>query len=193
LGAGNYSIVVTDALGCEATASTSVSEPSAISVSGTVTGDSGSGDGSINLTVSGGTSGYSYSWSGPNNFTASTQNISGLAGGSYSVTVTDANGCTVTESFDVTVGVVELTGGISLNIFPNPSNGLFFLNIDGLSGQNVNWQVTDARGRFVMGKESINNAGFVRELVELTVSSNGMYFLQVNIGGEVANFRMVKH
>ncbi|MCE4566929.1 SprB repeat-containing protein, partial [Maribellus sp. CM-23] len=53
----------------------------------------GSDDGSINLEVSGGTPGYTYSWTGPDGFTASTQDISNLAEGTYYVTITDANGC----------------------------------------------------------------------------------------------------
>ena len=45
--------------------------------------------GSINLVVSGGSGSYSFSWTGPNGFTSSSQNLSGLAAGNYNVTVTD--------------------------------------------------------------------------------------------------------
>ncbi|MBK7937138.1 MAG: gliding motility-associated C-terminal domain-containing protein [Lewinellaceae bacterium] len=51
----------------------------------------GSTDGGINLNISGGNPPYEYAWTGPNNFTASTKNVSGLAAGTYSVTVTDQN------------------------------------------------------------------------------------------------------
>ncbi|MEO7992231.1 MAG: SprB repeat-containing protein, partial [Chryseolinea sp.] len=46
-------------------------------------------DGSIDINASGGTLSYTYAWTGPNGFTASTQDISGLAGGTYNVTVFD--------------------------------------------------------------------------------------------------------
>ena len=50
--------------------------------------------GSINLAVSGGSGSYSYSWTGPNGFTSTSQNLTGLAVGNYNVTVTDnGNGC----------------------------------------------------------------------------------------------------
>ena len=55
----------------------------------------GAGDGTIDLTVAGGTAPYTYVWSGPNGFTAGTQDISGLEAGAYSVTVTYAGGCSV--------------------------------------------------------------------------------------------------
>ena len=55
-------------------------------------------DGAITLSVSGGTPDYGFNWSGPDGFNSTDQNISGLIAGTYSVTVTDANGCTATTS-----------------------------------------------------------------------------------------------
>ncbi|WP_286761218.1 LamG-like jellyroll fold domain-containing protein [Salegentibacter sp. UBA1130] len=58
-------------------------------------------DGALNIDVSGGVSPYSYSWSGPNNFSSTNQRISGLAPGNYTVTVTDSNEDTANASFTV--------------------------------------------------------------------------------------------
>ncbi|MBO0358195.1 T9SS type A sorting domain-containing protein [Hymenobacter sp. BT186] len=58
--------------------------------------------GAINLTVANGTAPYTYAWTGPNGFTASTEDISGLAAGTYSVTVTDAAQCSATTTATVT-------------------------------------------------------------------------------------------
>jgi gliding motility-associated-like protein len=52
--------------------------------------------GSLSVTASGGVPPYSYAWSGPNNFSASVANPQNLVSGTYQVTVTDANGCTIT-------------------------------------------------------------------------------------------------
>ena len=60
----------------------------------------GGSDGSIDLSVAGGTAPYTYSWNDPSNST--TQDIGSLAVGSYTVTVTDDNSCTATETVTIT-------------------------------------------------------------------------------------------
>ena len=101
--AGNYTVTVTDALGCSSTFNVTINEPSAIVLSANAIAANcfGSCDGSVNLTVSGGTSPYSFNW----NTGATTQNISALCAGTYTVTVTDANGCTATTSATVPDGI----------------------------------------------------------------------------------------
>lgn len=94
-----FYVTVTDINGCSDTASVIITEPAALSV--TMSGDSvscnGGNDGSATATPSGGVTPYTYNWSVPQ----VTQTVTGLIAGSYSVTVTDANGCTVTGSATV--------------------------------------------------------------------------------------------
>ena len=61
----------------------------------------GDADGSISVTASGGTAGYTYLWDDASAQTTST--ATGLAPGDYTVTVTDANGCTFTTTPAVTI------------------------------------------------------------------------------------------
>lgn len=100
--AGTYTVTVTDANKCSTTAANIVvAQPAAaISASSSVTNISayGANDGAINVTVSGGTPAYAFLWSNG----ATTEDISGLAPGTYSVTITDANGCS-TELKDILV------------------------------------------------------------------------------------------
>jgi hypothetical protein len=100
LTAGTYSVNITDANGCTLTETVSIAEPTAIVMTLTATDPScnGGNDGSITSTVSGGTPGYTYSWS----TTETTSSISNLAAGCYTLTVTDANGCTETQSVCLT-------------------------------------------------------------------------------------------
>lgn len=101
LGAGNYSVTATDALGCSTTLSTTVAAPSALTISNiqaTSETCAGSGNGTVTVTVTGGTAPYTYSWSN----SANTASITAGAG-TYTVQVTDANGCApVTASATVT-------------------------------------------------------------------------------------------
>lgn len=91
LSAGSYSVIVTDRYGCSITDTFSITEPQDITLTETSIDPScqGGTQGSIDLTVFGGTPGYNYSWN--NNSTS--QDISGLYAGQYIVFVTDSNGC----------------------------------------------------------------------------------------------------
>ena len=95
---GSYVLEVTDNLGCtKDMAAQVINEPPPLSATTTQVDINcfGAGDGSIDLSVSGGTSPYSFAWTGPSGFTANTEDISSLEAGAYSVTVTYFNGCAV--------------------------------------------------------------------------------------------------
>lgn len=94
LAPGNYSLTITDANSCNATASASISQPSALTVSGNTTNIScyGRSDGAITISANGGTGPYQYSWNDGNE----EANRTGLAQGDYSLVVTDNNSCTTT-------------------------------------------------------------------------------------------------
>ena len=112
LAAGNYSVTVTDANGCNATLSQTITQPAALSLSTILTQVSCTGgtDGAIDLTVTNGTTPYTYAWTGG----VTTEDRTALAVGTYSVTVTDANGCTATTSATLT----------ALRSAPNQATGL---------------------------------------------------------------------
>ncbi len=78
-----------------------ISQPTEMSVSGTVTHItcSGDADGQISITVEGGVAPYSYDWGTVINQTTST--VTGVNPGTYTVTVTDGNGCTAQQKFTV--------------------------------------------------------------------------------------------
>lgn len=96
LAAGTFSVTVYDNYQCSATVSATITEPTLLTASETHTDLLCNGDnsGSITLTLSGGTNPASVSW----NDGVTTQNRTGLAGGTYSVTITDNNNCTATLS-----------------------------------------------------------------------------------------------
>ena len=98
LPAGVYAVTVTDSRSCTQTLNNInvVSLNPAVTITNTTVTDLNDGSpGAVNITVQGGNGTYTYVWTGPGGFAASTQDISNLAtGGQYCVTVTDGNGCT---------------------------------------------------------------------------------------------------
>jgi len=100
LTAGNYGVTVTDSKGNTLTLSETISETAPIAINESVMNPSCSGftNGSINLSVTGGSGAYSFAW----NNGSTQQNLVNLAGGIYSVLVTDAVGCSSQKSFTLT-------------------------------------------------------------------------------------------
>ncbi|MCF8370696.1 MAG: SprB repeat-containing protein, partial [Bacteroidales bacterium] len=130
LSVGTYSITLTDANGCQKSQSISVQAISALTAAGSVTDVSCNGDsnGSIDLSVSGGTPAYAYFWSN----LATSQDISGLVAGNYSVTVSDAHSCQYTTGFVVTEPVVlDATATITDALCFGDANGAVDLTVTG--------------------------------------------------------------
>ncbi|GAA4035395.1 hypothetical protein GCM10022409_20050 [Hymenobacter glaciei] len=164
VGAGTYSVTVTDANGCSASASATVGAPTQLQASALATNTTcyDATNGSVNLTVAGGTSPYSYLWSNG----ATTQDLSGLAPGTYSVTVTDAHGCTATSGAAVGrptqvvasalaigarcaggTGSVDLTAsGGTAPLSYLWSNGATTQDLNGVAAGSYSVTVTDANG-----------------------------------------------
>ena len=104
--AGTYTVVITDANGCTGTDVVTINEPTLLAASIPTNNPAscfGLADGDATATASGGTATYTYLWDAAagNQITAT---ATGLAAGSYTVTVTDANGCTDTESVTILDG-----------------------------------------------------------------------------------------
>ncbi len=112
LAAGNYMVTVRDANNCQQTLTLALTAPAALSLASAqvipVTCYTGA-DGSISISIQGGTGSYTYRWSDPAAQTSAT--ATGLMRGDYAVTATDFNGCTLTADFSV--------NSIGLQIFVN--------------------------------------------------------------------------
>jgi gliding motility-associated-like protein len=109
--AGSYTGTVTDAMGCSATVQVVINQPSApLAVTGTIIQTTcGNNDGGISTTVTGGTGPYQYNWSNG----SQSGNLSSLAAGNYSVTITDGQGCTINSSFTVQASDAPLVSLVS--------------------------------------------------------------------------------
>jgi len=114
LTAGQYQVTVTDNAGCSTTEDFTLNEPTPISLNEVVSNaNCGQSNGSIQLNATGGTGQLTYDWS---DGSLSGSDVNGLTSGTYSVEVTDENGCSIIESY-----IIELEGQIPLSIEPNPA------------------------------------------------------------------------
>ena len=166
--AGMYSAVITDSLGCSDSIFIQITEPqsplNSIGLSTDAT-CSGSIDGSIQVIASGGVGPYSYSL---NSQTPITQGIfTSLSAGTYICTITDANGCTITDTFQINEpnpisfisavdpvtcsgnsdGAIDLTisgGTNSYNVIW--SNGATGPKLSGISGGWYQFSINDGNG-----------------------------------------------
>lgn len=138
--AGNYSFVIEDiGNACFDTTTVTLNEPTPILVNETITANTSNNNGAITISVTGGSGGYSYNWTGPNGFTSTNQNISGLAGGTYTLVVTDNNGCfetltyTVNSIFSTTYYTIDplctgsADGGIQISV--NGGSGSYIFEV----------------------------------------------------------------
>nr|MBK9649980.1 SprB repeat-containing protein [Bacteroidota bacterium] len=208
LAPNTYTVTVTDANGCTATLSQSITQPNALSLAiGTVTNVNcnGNNNGAININIVGGTTPYTYTWSNG----ATTQNITNLAPNTYTVTVTDANGCTATLSQTITqpnalaltIGTVtnvncngNNNGAININIAGGTtpyayswSNGATTQNVNNLSPNTYTVTVTDANGCTTTLSQAITQpnalALTIGTVTNVNCNGNNNGVININIAG----------
>lgn len=191
LSPNTYIGLLTDDNSCTVSATITVTEPAVLTASTTVTdvAFNGGSDGAVDLTPSGGTAPYSYSWDNGE----TTEDLSNVAAGSYSVTITDDNGCTFTTTVSVSeppvsTSTVDLPYG--LQIFPNPTKGLVNLDFELNQTTEVSIRVFSATGQLL---RDVQGANIQSEQLQLDMSEypSGVYFLQINAGGHISGHRVI--
>ena len=125
---GNWTCTVTDANSCVTTQTFNITQPSALvasALSQTNISCNGGSNGAASITVSGGTTSYSYNWTPGNPTGDGTASVTGLTFGTWTCTVTDANSCVTTQTFNITQpSAIVLNAASQTNISCNGgSNG----------------------------------------------------------------------
>ena len=140
---GEYRVTVTDGNNCETTANYTVTEPTPIELSFSSSNAQNGVNGSVTLEVLGGTGNYDYDWSSG----ATTRDVGGLAPGTFSVVVTDDNGCTSTG--EVTVISDNTTTQDCYSVTIN-------ITLDNYGEENK-WEIKDGNGVVVQTVGPFNN------------------------------------
>lgn len=189
LRADDHYLDVTDSTGCKSRKWLLITEPPLLTSNMTVTDVStcASSDGSIFVTSSGGSPSYTYEW----NTGATTNLITGLSIGTYTITITDSLGCKniQTPAISCNSGIHDISGEMGIINFPNPTNGRLVVDIKKGSSLSANYTLSIYN---LMGEKIFNN-NFSSGKSEIDISkySNGMYFLELRNGKEAITRKLI--
>jgi len=184
-GTTTYTVVGTDDNGCINEADIDVTVYEALEITYTTTDEIFGSDGTIDITVTGGSTPYTYDWDndGTGDFDDA-EDITGLICGTYVVVVMCDAGCTATETIEVgcQVGIEELNG-LAVSIYPNPASDLVTISLEGT----FTYTLTTVNGDVVL-----NGNGFNTEEVSLDELAKGIYMINVFAGDQSTVIKLVK-
>ncbi len=176
LSAGQYSISITDSIGCKDEITANITEPALLEVhlQSTDANCTYSCDGSINTTVIGGTSPFIYNWTPTAN---SSPNINNLCKGNYTITVSDSNNCT-TNATTIIGNIQNITADFSYTARTDFSErGIVDFTFTGSNANNFAWDFGDFYYSSLMNPTHQYNDN-TTYTVELIANSGNPYFCQ---------------
>lgn len=185
IGAGTYTVIVMDAANCSSTTTFTINEPTVIVESGSSTNVScgGAADGSVDVTVIGGTAPYTYAWSNG----ATTPNLPNLSGDTYSATITDANGCTlVSADYEVLENAPINITGTTTDANCGQTDGAVDINVSGGTGAGT-YSTTWNNGASTEDLTSVAAGSYIVTVTDTAGCSNQVPFNINSIGGPVVN------
>jgi len=188
LSAGTYNVTVTDGNECNGIQTVVINEPDLLSSTDVVTEIVNVDDGEIDITVEGGTAPYSYEWSNG----STEEDLTNLSSGTYSYTVTDANGCTFVSD-DITLmstSTIDVELEQYIQVFPNPSNGKFVVDVELLQSSNVDIRIYDVIGR-VIGKTYNAEIQKTTLSYDLSNQAEGVYIMKILVDERLLTKRLV--
>ena len=177
--AGTYSVTIVDANGCSSISSTTINQPNVIVIATTIDSNvtcNGLANGGVTASALGGTGSYTYEW----NNTEITNSITGLSAGNYTITITDVNGCTSSQSTMITEPNIlfanitldsnatcdgQANGGASVN----PAGGTTAYNYNWSTGQTSNSINGLSAGSYTVTVTDANSCSSIESII---VSSN---------------------
>lgn len=191
--AGVRSYEVEDANGCKATATITVTEPDKLIVERTSIDASNlnTKDGKAIAIVSGGTTPYSYSWKNNDSLSlviSDNKDTITVGYGSYTITVTDKNGCVAKTSVGVDAGTASLTeNSLDYRIYPNPISSELNIQLNNTNVSKI--ELVSIAGQVL---ETITNLS--TETIHLNTDrlENGVYLINLYRVDGIATHKVVK-
>lgn len=185
VGVQMYILTGTNEFGCEGTDSVAVEVNEELIITHATAGEVAGGDGSIDITVSGGTPAYVFDWDnyGTGDYD-DTEDLNGISGGTYVVSVKAAKNSTVNETIFVSNQLsVKALKEIDFNVFPNPTIDFVNINYPEVYG----YEVLTADGKIVF-----NGKGSSSTLLRVEILMLGTYFIRLKINNAEQIVKLVK-
>jgi SprB repeat/Secretion system C-terminal sorting domain/HYR domain len=195
LGAGDYTVSVTDLAGCQSVQNTSISSPfiivsTAVDIKPEATGQA---NGSIDAAVQGGTLPYTFEWTDASgNIISTEEDVAGLVAGTYNLAVTDGNGCISLHAFTVpsVSAVIHRQLEKSISLFPNPTTGGLTIAFDEIEAFEANISVFDMTGKLAAKHDQADiSAGLY--YLDLSRHADGVYLVRIMIDNQIVTKRLV--
>jgi hypothetical protein len=196
LAAGVYIVTVTDQNnGCTRSMVFTLVNPPVLTVALTVVNPTMALplSGQIAAVATGGTPNYVYLWSN----SKTTATVTGLSANTYTVKVTDKNGCTVTASATlVTEGGPRLINpndqpSVTVSVLPNPSDGLFNIKVIAFDQTTAWLELMDLTGRVVITEEMPLIAGNNSMMLDAQAYPKGIYMLRFTASHKTQTIRLI--
>lgn len=177
LAAGVYTLTATDANGCTQSFTSTITEPTALTLTASTTVSNGN-DGTIALAASGGNSPYTYSMDGQTYYSGSF--FASLSIGTYTCYVKDNNGCITTIEVTVNTSSLSELSFELISLYPNPNNGVFELQIEGIKGAGLEAKLFNMQGQYIASFQLKATNGKVKQTIELSLKiAAGSYYLGI--------------
>jgi hypothetical protein len=181
LSAGSFSVLITDANGCSLSLDQEINQPDELTFSTVVIEEITDMPGVIAVEVDGGTAPYTFAWS--DGSTAST--LESIFEGSYSLTITDDNGCTLSGAWELLpIGIAE-SELVQMRLYPNPFNDRFTVH----ANQPIERiQVFGMDGRMLIDAQRVG----VQHTLSVDFLPSGSYVLVATFADGILVKRMMK-
>ncbi len=187
---GEYWVQVIDFHECAFKLPLNIHEPEPIEVEADlVIPDVGQNNGSIHLTVSGGTGNLSYSW----NTGATTPALTNLPIGTYTVTILDENNCTEVISYNLSPAGMDDVMEIPMALYPNPALDYAWIEFGENPGEKLVIRLHDLSGKVVREVASRQFLAGERLRIDLSGISQGFYFFTIKGSNVNSQLKLIKH
>jgi hypothetical protein len=181
----SYTVTVTNSNNCTVSASVNITVNPAPSISINTSSQTVTPGQTVTLTAQGASS---YQWN--NGSTGAQINVTPFGTTSYSVTGTDANGCTATGSVTILISSVEDLAKSEPHVSPNPSNGTFTVSFETEKPETIQLKVFDLLGQLIKQESPVTVSGTYAQQLNLTQMPKGIYLLQIKAGEESTSRRI---